>query len=188
MMCGRSSVAHKPRFGPRRDIRTHHAGSGRFFGLDVEEMGPRAQVAAALTVLAPVALSGLFLIAVVPGLWWIFTTYFWVAFPALGLLTRGLVGLSEARPRRGTAESRERDLLEALREHGELTPARAAMETSLSVAEADQMLKDFAAGGHLEVRTRGVGLSYALWTSPAAPEGRALEAEALTSPGQKGAT
>ena len=185
MMCGRSFVAHKPQFGQHRKTQRHHGGSDGFFGLDVEAMGPRSQVVAALTVLAPVTLSGLFLFAVVPGLWWIFTTYFWVAFPALGLLARGLAGLGEARPGRITAETRERELLEALRVHGELTPARAAMETSLSVAEADQMLKDLAAGGHLEVRTHGVGLSYALWTSPTEPEGRYLEAR--TSDGAEGA-
>jgi len=53
--------------------------------------------------------------------------------------------------------------LEALREHGELTPARAAMETSLTVTEADKMLKELAEGGHLEVRVRGGGLFYGLW-------------------------
>jgi len=185
MMCGRSFVAHKPEFGPHRKTRRHRGGSDGFFGLDVEAMGPRSQVVAALTVLAAVALSGLFLFAVVPGLWWIFMTSFWVAFPALGLLTRGLAGLGEARPGRITAETKERELLEALRVHGELTPARAAMETSLSVVEADQMLEDLAAAGHLEVRTRGVGLSYALWTSPTAPESRYLEAR--TSDGEKGA-
>jgi hypothetical protein len=30
-----------------------------------------------------VAISGVFLVAVTPGLWWIFTTYFWVGFPGL---------------------------------------------------------------------------------------------------------
>jgi hypothetical protein len=74
-MCGRSSVASKP-------------GSRDLFGIDAEKMSPKARIAAALVVLAPVALSGLFLITFVPGLWWIFTTYGWVAFPAFGL--RGL--------------------------------------------------------------------------------------------------
>jgi hypothetical protein len=44
-----------------------------------------------------------------------------------------------------------------------LTPARAAMETSLSVAGADAMLQELAEAGHLEVRVRGGGMFYALW-------------------------
>jgi hypothetical protein len=126
-------------------------------------LSPKARIAAALVVLAPVALSGLFLITFVPGLWWIFTTYGWVAIPAFGLLLRGLASLGDVRPEQPTAETRERELLTALREHGELTPVRAATETSLSVAEADRMLKELAEGGHLEVRARGGGLFYALW-------------------------
>jgi hypothetical protein len=43
-----------------------------------------------------------------------------------------------------------------LREHGELTPAQAAMETSLSVTEADRMLKELAEGGGMEGGTRGI--------------------------------
>jgi hypothetical protein len=50
-----------------------------------------------------------------------------------------------------------------LREHGELTPVRAATETSLSVDEADRMLRELAAGGHLEVRASSGGLFYSLW-------------------------
>ena len=62
-----------------------------------------------------------------------------------------------------SASDRERELLMALREHGEITPVRAATETSLTVAEADRMLKELAEGGHLEVRVRHGGLFYALW-------------------------
>ncbi len=65
--------------------------------------------------------------------------------------------------------------MEALREHGELTPARAAMETSLTVAEADKMLKGLAEGGHLEVRVRGGGIFYALWEPGIGEAGRELE-------------
>lgn len=147
-----------------------HREAGHFFGLDVEEMSPKAQVVAALAVLAPVALSGVFLVAFAPGLWWVFTTYFWVAFPAFGLLTRGITGSSEQRaatsPTRSTGE---RELLEALRREGEVSPTRAAMETSLSVAEADAMLKKLAEAGHLEVRVRGGGLFYALWEGAERP-------------------
>jgi len=110
-----------------------------------------------------VALSGLFLVVFVPGLWWIFTTYFWVAFPSFDLLARGISGLSGRKAEVASAHSTgERELLEALWREGELTPARAAMGTSLSVAEADWMLKGLAEAGHLEVWVRGGGLFYTL--------------------------
>jgi hypothetical protein len=186
MMCGKSSAARRQYFGAHRETRNHHHGSGNFFGLDVENMSPRAQISAASAVLAPVALGAILVLSLAPQVFWLVFVFGWMAFPSFGLLVRGLAGLSatppERKKERPPAGSRERELLEALREHGELTPARAAMETSLSVAEADQMLKDLAAGGHLEVRTRGVGLTYALWT---APESRYLEAR--TSDGGKGA-
>ncbi len=189
MMCGRSSVAHRPRFGPRQEIRRRDNGSGNFFGLDVEDMSPRAQIAAALTVLAPVALGVTLVLSLAPEVFWLVFVFGWMVFPSFGLLVRGLAGLSatsaERRIEPASAVSRERELLEALREHGELTPTRAAMETSLSVVEADQMLRDLAGAGHLEVRTRGAGLSYALWTAPTASEDQYLEAR--TSDGEKGA-
>jgi hypothetical protein len=142
---------------------------GDFFGLDVESASPGVQVAAALAVLAPVVLSGVFLVAFFPGLWWIFTTYGWISFPAFGLLVRGLASTSAhpSKPRapRVTKDDEERELLEALRKHRELSPVLAATETSLSVARADAMLRGLAEGGHLEARVRGGGLSYALWES-----------------------
>ncbi len=155
--------------GPGRAGRSprHGAGcgGGDFFGVETGLMSPEARIAAALAVLAPVMLSGVFLVLFVPHLWWIFTTYGWVSFPAYGLLASGLAGLAARRSgeRRGTSSAGERELLEALRERGELTPARAAIETSLTVAEADRKLKELAEAGHLEVRVRGGGLFYALW-------------------------
>jgi hypothetical protein len=56
----------------------------------------------------------------------------------------------------------ERRLLEAIDRHGQITPARAALETSLTVAEADRMLSELAKGGHLEVRVEGGKLLYGL--------------------------
>lgn len=133
----------------------------------VASLGSRAQVVAGLAVLVPVVLSGLFLVALAPGLWWIFTTYGWVAFPAFGLLLRGLTGSPSLSGNRAEhdapANYKERELLEALRSEGELTPVLATTVTSLTVAEADRMLKELAESGHLEVRVRGGGLSYALW-------------------------
>jgi hypothetical protein len=136
-------------------------GDGReFLWRDVEKMSPGARISAALAVLLPVGLSGMFLVAFVPSLWWIFTTYFWVAFPALGLLTSGIATLGEGRPVR---VSEERELLEAIRDSGEISAAAAAAGTSLTVAEADRMLRELAEGGHLEVRARGGAIFYALW-------------------------
>ena len=136
---------------------------GDFFGLDTEKMGPRARVMAALAVLVPVALSGMFLVVFVPQLWWIFTTYFWVAFPALGLLTGGVSSLDEERTPRISEAELERELLEAIRDGGEVSAASAAARTSLSVAEADRRLKVLAENGHIEVRARGGAIYYALW-------------------------
>ncbi len=89
--------------------------------------------------------------------------YFWVIFPAFDLLIRGIVGLRDEEGKPLIGNGKERELLEALREHGELTPARAAMETSPTVAEADEKLEGLAEGGHLEVRVRGGGFFYSLW-------------------------
>jgi hypothetical protein len=135
-----------------------------FFGLDVERMSPRAQVAAGLAALMPVAVGLVLVFTFVPWLWWLIFVFGWMIFPAFGLLVRGIAGLSEDRSELPSATSgRERELLQALRERGELTPAEAAMDTSLTVAEADKMLKELAEGGHLEVRVRGGGLFYSLW-------------------------
>lgn len=155
-MCGRSVMVRGSGFGGRR----HRAD---FFGVEVEKLGPGAKVGVALSVLGPVALSGVLLVVLVPGLWWIFTTYFWIAFPAFGLLGSGLAGLGEERRSRLAAADPERDLLVALRDRGEMTAAGAATETSLSVDEADRRLGELAEAGHLEVRVRGGGIFYALW-------------------------
>lgn len=138
-------------------------GGREFLGRDVDGMSPGARILAALSVLVPVGLSGLFLVVFVPGLWWIFTTYFWVAFPAVGLLTSGISGLGEGSPEHVSEEERERELLEAIRESGEISAASAAARTSLTVAEADTRLRELAENGHLEVRARGGAIFYALW-------------------------
>jgi hypothetical protein len=154
-MCGKSSVARRP-WG-------HHSRSGDFFGIDAEKMGPRTQVAVALVVLVPAALGALLVLSLIPQLFWLVFVFGWTIFPTIGLLARGVAGLSDARPEQISAGSSERELLMALREHGELTPVRAATETSLSVEEADKMLKELAARGHLEVRARNGGLFYSPW-------------------------
>lgn len=145
------------------------SGEVRLFGVDVESVGPRARVAAALSVILPVALSGVFLMVFVPDSWWVFTTYFWVAFPAFRVLGSGVAGLAGDGTRHVSASSAERELLEVLKEHGEVTPARAAAETSLTVAGAAKMLEGLAGDGHLEVRVRDGGIFYALWGAEVLP-------------------
>ena len=147
--------------GGRHGRRRH----GDFFGLDPEKMSPRTRAVTALSVLVPVALSGLLLVVFVPQLWWIFTTYFWVAFPALGLFSSSVSDTGEDRPRRIPEAELERELLEAIRDGGEVSAASAAARTSLSVAEADRRLKELAENGHIEVTARGGALLYALWGS-----------------------
>ena len=96
-MCGRSLAMRRVRLGPgvaRWDERGpggwgSPVGSPRFFGLDVEGMSRRARVTTALIMLAPVILFWVILVMLAPGLWWVFTTYGWVAFPAFGMLVRG---------------------------------------------------------------------------------------------------
>ena len=59
--------------------------------------------------------------------------------------------------------NKERELLSAIRDNGgSITPTEAAMETSLTVREADQMLSELAGGGHLAVDSREGSLFYAL--------------------------
>jgi hypothetical protein len=151
---------HSPE--PRRANRRGHP--DEYFGLDVERMSPRAQVAAGLAALVPVAIGVVLVLSLIPELFWLIFVFGWMIFPAFGLLVRGIAGLSEGRTELPSpASGGERELLEALRDRGELTPAEAAMDTSLTVAEADRMLRELAEGGHLEVRVRGGGLFYSLW-------------------------
>jgi hypothetical protein len=58
---------------------------------------------------------------------------------------------------------KERELLLALERHGEITAARAALETSLGVAAAEEMLSELASEGHVRVNAREGTLAYALW-------------------------
>ena len=134
-------------------------------GIDVEAMDPRAQVVTSLAVLVPVLVGAAAVLFLFTNFWWLVFFFGWALFPAFGLLLKGIAGLSEGggRTQISGAGSKERELLGTLREHEEITPTQAAMETSLTVEEADDMLKDLAVKGHLEVRVRGGGIFYGLW-------------------------
>ena len=65
-------------------------------------------------------------------------------------------------PRKVHGLGSEKQLLLALRESGGLTAVEAALETSLTVDEADDILSRLAERGHLRVEGRDGALSYAL--------------------------
>ena len=85
-------------------------------------------------------------------------------FPALVLLALGISKLQEKKRRSvPPGLNKERELLSAIRDNGgSITPTEAAMETSLTVREADGMLSELAGGGHLAVESRGGALFYSL--------------------------
>ena len=68
-----------------------------------------------------------------------------------------------------TEGAKEKELLGALGRRGGLTAAGAALETSLTVEEADRMLSALAAKGHLEVSVARGRLLYSLWEGDGPP-------------------
>ena len=66
-----------------------------------------------------------------------------------------------------TEAAKEKVLLEALGRRGALTVVGAALETSLTVEEAERMLSELAAKGHLEVGVERGRLLYSLWEGDA---------------------
>ncbi len=146
--------------------RRSYGGDAEFWsslGLDIEGMSPKAQAVTGVVTGGAILLGAAALI-LFTSFWWLIFVFGWFLFPALGAFARGIAGLVDSPREAGLPEDdKERELLEAMRDKGELTPAQAAMETSLSVKEADGMLKELAEGGHLDVRVRGGGLFYALW-------------------------
>ncbi len=131
-------------------------------GVDVESMSPKAQAVTGVVTGGLILLAAALLIAFTQ-FWWLIFVFGWAVFPAFGVFARGVAGLVETRSEPPAANAKERELLEALQRRGELTPTEAAMETTLTVNEADKMLEDLAAKGHLDVRVRGGGLFYGLW-------------------------
>ncbi|AHY45905.1 Hypothetical Protein RradSPS_0622 [Rubrobacter radiotolerans] len=82
---------------------------------------------------------------------------------AAACLGYGVPKVLENRRTLPDAGDRERELLSAIRENdGSITPTEAALETSLTVTEADGMLSELASGGHLNVRSEEGSLVYSL--------------------------
>ncbi len=82
---------------------------------------------------------------------------------AAALLGIGANELREEKRAVSQPISQERELLSAIRDNdGVITPAEAAMETSLTVREADGMLSELANGGHLQLESYDGALYYSL--------------------------
>jgi len=98
-----------------------------------------------------------------------------VGLPGVGARLAGTLGtwsvrpLGEAgapavpRPDPRAGRIKEQELLEALDRRGKLTAVEAALETSLSVEEANRMLFELAARVHLEVTVEHGKLLYSFW-------------------------
>jgi ATP/maltotriose-dependent transcriptional regulator MalT len=91
------------------------------------------------------------------------------------------------------AREKEKELLRALEERGEITPATAAMRTSLTVEEASKMLDKLAAKGHMRVLNQNGVLEYTLFRKDRPEEQEpSLEASSpassSTANGSSGAT
>ena len=88
---------------------------------------------------------------------------FGLMIPAVALLADAFQDAARRRRAISPPANRERELLSAIRDNGgSITPAEAAMETSLTVKEADRMLSELAGGGHLFVESAGGALRYSL--------------------------
>ncbi len=91
---------------------------------------------------------------------------------AAALLGLGVNELRKQRVALPKPANHERELLSAIRDNGgSITPAEAAMETTLTVKEADKILSELAGGGHLSVESDGGSLVYSL------PQRRSREIE-----------
>ena len=98
------------------------------------------------------------------GIVWLAVFGIGVVGPVLLLrqLNQAITAHEESRRPAPGAREKEKELLEALEEGGELTPATAAMRTSLTVDEASKMLEELARKGHLETQTEEGAAAYSL--------------------------
>jgi ATP/maltotriose-dependent transcriptional regulator MalT len=98
------------------------------------------------------------------GIVWVAILGIGVAAPVLLLrqINRAIAAHEESRRSIPDTKEKEKELLGALEEHGKLTPATAAMRTSLTVDEASKILHMLARKGHLELLMEEGDMAYAL--------------------------
>ena len=98
------------------------------------------------------------------GIVWIAVFGIGVVGPVLLLrqMNRAIEAHEESRRAAPGVREKEKELLGALEERGEITPATAAMRTSLTVDEASKMLEELARKGHLEMQMEEGIVAYSL--------------------------
>jgi len=85
------------------------------------------------------------------SLWWLVPLFGLAALVALAVINRP------------GGRQKERELVGAIYQHGELTSAEAALRTSLTVDEAAKTLEEMAKKGHLRAQAKGGVVAYALY-------------------------
>jgi ATP/maltotriose-dependent transcriptional regulator MalT len=120
------------------------------------------------------------------GVVWLAVFGIGVGAPVLLLrqINRAIAAHEASRRVGNSTRGKEKELLGALEEQGRLTPATAAMRTSLTVDEASEMLEELVHKGHLESRTDQGTAAYAL----AGRELQGLPSGAPAPPGGNGAS
>lgn len=93
---------------------------------------------------------------------------FWLGFGVVRPMIRASAGRTPGLAgRRGLEpvgeERKEKELLRALERYGGLSPVKAALETTLTVSEADRMLSGLAKDGYVKVRASEGQLEYVLY-------------------------
>ncbi len=123
------------------------------------------------------------------GIVWIAVLGIGVVAPVLLMRQINRVIATHEESRRATPGPREKEkqLLLALEERGELTPATAAMRTSLTIEEASRMMEKLAARGHLQVLNREGVPAYTLFEKEQRPSLEAATA-GLVANGSPAAT
>ena len=98
------------------------------------------------------------------GMVWLAVFGFGVVAPVLLFwqINRAIEAHEDSRRPAPSAREKEKELLEAVEENGEITPATAAMRTSLTVDEASKMLEELSRKGHLEMQVEEGIMAYSL--------------------------
>ena len=101
------------------------------------------------------------LLAPITSLWWLVLLCA-AAVPIVLTIVPSLLDRPHRKPKGLDKKDKERELLGALAEWDELTPATAAMWTSLTVEEASKMMDELAGKGYLKFQAGNGVMTYAL--------------------------